>query len=252
MRNAFGDSDKGDRFMADLVTMLTQGDLNKLRILRLDNNTIQSIPNPDVFCSLTNLQYLHLSQNFLVDAKINISCFDRMKLLDISDNFITNLNNESLALLENPRSLIFHVNMTRNPFRCDCDFLPVFKWLKSLKSTGTWVVGVKNFRCSTGYPDRNINRPISSLKESDLKCMEQPLEQDMTGYITASYAVLISLCMALTILVAALIYSTRQHIAKGWTYLSNSLAAKREYTCLEQENKRPPQIQTVGIEEVAV
>ena len=254
LRNAFGDSNKGLNFMEDLITMLTEANLIRLRVLRLDNNTIQSIPNPDVFCSLESLQYLHLSQNFLTDARVNTSCFKKMKMLDISDNFIANLNNETLEMYEKPKGTIFHLNMTRNPFRCDCEFLPFFQWIRKSQQSGTWLVGNKNFRCSTGYPPKIVGKVVSYLHEKDFQCPPTAAEDtEMHGYITASYAVLISLSLALIVLIGALIYSNRDNIASCWTFLSNSLAAKREYTSLEQDSKRVvQQLNTGEIDEVAV
>lgn len=249
LRNAFGDTQKGLNFMEDLVSMLVEANLSKLKILRLDNNTIQTIPNPEVFCSLESLQHLHLSSNYLTEAKINTTCFKKLRVLDISDNFIVNFNNETLAMFEKPKGTIFHVNMTRNPFKCDCEFLPFFRWQQSTK---TWVVGNKNFRCATGFPPVNVGKTISYMKDSDFQCPD-PTAEEMSGYVTASYVVLISLSVALVVLIGALIFSTREHISRGWAFVSNSFAAKREYTSLEQDSKRVvvQQVQ-IEVEEAAV
>lgn len=251
LRDAFGERKRNLNFMVDLVTILTEANLNKLKVLRLDNNSINSIPNPEVFCSLPSLQYLHLSNNYLTDAKVNTSCFRRPRLLDVSDNFIANLSNETLSFYETAPGSLFHVNLTRNPFHCDCELRPFFNWLNR---TRTWVLGNKSFYCTSGYPERNTGKPFTSIRASDLQCQPQALEDELRGYITASYAVLISLSVALVILVGALVYSNREHLSKGWTTLSNSFAAKSEYTSLQQDSKRVQQVQMGGgeVDEVTV
>jgi hypothetical protein len=60
--------------------------------------------------------------------------------------------------------------------------------------------------------------------------------------------------MALAILLGALIYSNRNHLSKGWTFVTSSFQAKGEYTSLEQESKRVQQVQVVTgeVDEVTV
>ena len=78
-----------------------------------------------------------------------------------------------------------------------------------------------------------------SLIEEDLDCSTALIDDDIQGYVTASYAVLISLILALIVLVIALAASHRDQVSKVWNILSNSMTAKREYTTLDQAEVKP-------------
>ena len=256
LRNAFAETHRGLNFMEDLVTTLNEGNLTKLKVLNIENNGIQMIPNPFVMCSLPSLSKLYLGGNALTDAKINVSCTPKLFLLDISDNFISTLDNFSLTMF--PNTPKFHVNLTRNPMKCDCKLLDMYRWIKT---TQTWVLGNKTLMCASGYPESNAGRLVNDLEERDFLCSTLD-DEDLQGYVTASFAILISLILALIVLLAALLFTHRDQVVKVWDLLSNSVANKAEYTSLNQEQHhkrvhsvnmhhhhphRPP-----GVEEISV
>lgn len=251
LKKSFSKKTRGLNFVEDLITTFNEAHLNRLRILHLENNGIKSIPTPYDFCSFPSLIKLHLSGNLLTDIKINTTCTPGLRLLDVSDNFIENLTNESLAFI--PDEVRMHVNLTANPFRCDCRMKDFMIWSKNTK---TWINGKKSIACASGYPESNVGKYFMSLSEEDLLCPLTALGmEDIQGYVTASYAVLISLILALVVLVLALIASHRDQVSKVWNILSNSLAAKREYTSLEQESKPRSSsngTSSIEVDEVAV
>ena len=192
-----------------------------------------------------------MSGNLLTDIKINTTCNPHLRLLDVSDNFIENLSNDSLGYI--PNDVRLHFNLTANPFRCDCRMKDFMSWSKSTK---TWINGKKSLACASGYPETNVGKYFLQLSEEDLLCPLTALGmEDIQGYVTASYAVLISLILALVVLVLALIASHRDQVSKVWNILANSVAAKREYTSLEQESKPRSSsngTSSIEVDEVAV
>jgi len=135
----------------------------------------------------------------------------------------------------------------------------MYRWIKT---TETWVLGNKTLMCASGYPETNAGRLVNDLEERDLLCTNFE-DDDLQGYVTASFAILISLMLALMVLLSALILTHKDQVVKVWTLLSNSVAAKAEYTALNQEHhhkrvhsvglthhhhpRRPP-----GVEEISV
>ncbi|RWS11490.1 trophoblast glycoprotein-like isoform X1 [Dinothrombium tinctorium] len=246
LRDAFGDKERDADFMAKFAILLAEAELTKLKVLHLESNSIQSFPHEFVFCSLPSLQKLYLANNLLMDIRLNFTCTPKMMVLDVSDNFILTLNNDSLTFLEET-SPIFHLNLTRNPFKCDCHFVDFFEWLKITK---VWIFGQKTFHCASGFPETNIGRPLSAFKSTDFQCYSTH-ESEMDSYVTASYVVLTSLLISLTILLAVLIYTNREYINNAWTNFKTQISLKREYTSLEKHNKRQ-KADTQEVDEVAV
>lgn len=249
LKNAFAETTRQQNFMEDLVTVLDAANLTKLKVLNLENNGIQLIPNQFAMCSLPSLAKLLLGGNYLTDVRLNVSCTPKLILLDVSDNFISTFSNQSLSFL--PNTVKFHVNLTRNPLKCDCHLVDMHRWVKT---TQTWVIGNKTLQCASGFPESNMGRMFNDLEESELQC--SPLdEEDLQGYVTASFAVLISLILALIVLIGALLFSHKEQVIKVWTTVTDSLAAKREYTSLNQEqhHKRIHQVHPrSGVEEISV
>jgi len=236
LSSAFAESHRGLNFVEDLITTLNMANLTKLKVLNVENNGISVLPNPDVFCSLPSLTKVLLGGNVLTDVRLNTSCTPKLFLLDVSDNFISTLSNQTLAMFQNTPK--FHVNLTRNPFSCDCRLLDFYRWVKYTK---TWVIGNKTLTCASGYPESNGGRLLNELAESDLLCSTLD-DDDLQGYVTASFAVLISLILALIVMSGALIFSHREQIVKVWNLISSSVSGKstREYTALNQEQTSQP------------
>lgn len=236
LKNAFDNSIHDMDFLNDLWITFNDSSITTLKVLDLDDNHIRSsFPSPHIFCSLPSLQRLHLSNNFLTDFPLNLTCLKDLNLIDISYNFITTLSNRSLALIESgPPN--YHINLTMNSFRCDCNLIDFFLWTKAEKDIR--VDSVEKFQCVNGHPMDNAGRFFDDLSVADLECYDSVKNDDFKEYISISYAILTSLLLTLSGLVVALIYINRQYIRNGWTYLMTGIASKREYTSLEQQSKR--------------
>lgn len=232
LKSAFApvESQKGTNFIEDLVTTLDQANLRKLKILNLEGNSIQSIVNEFAFCSLPSLTKLLLAGNVLSTFSINVSCNPKLYLLDISDNYISSLSNKSLALFRNEPK--FHVNLTRNPLKCDCRIADLYRWIKR---TQTWVIGNKTLQCASGYPESNIGKLFVSLHISDLQCSSSLDDDEVPGFVTASFAIVISLILAIVVMLIALLVAHKEHVTKFWARISSTFSDKQEYTALQQE-----------------
>lgn len=236
LRNAFDNSVHDSDFLNDLWETFNESSLTNLKLLDLDDNHIRSsFPSSDMFCSLPSLQKLYLSNNFLTDFILNLTCLKDLNLVDISYNFITTLSNRSLAMIESgPPN--YHINISMNSFRCDCDLIDFFVWTKAEKSVR--VDSVEKFRCVYGHPMDNAGKYFDDMSVLDLECIDSIKNDDFKEYISISYAILFSLLLTLCGLMAALIYINRQYLINCWTYLTTGLTTKREYTSLEKEMKR--------------
>jgi hypothetical protein len=202
LRNAFAEPTRQLNFIEDLVTILNDANLTKLKVLNLENNRIQMMPNQFALCSMPSLAKLLLGGNEITEIRLNVSCTPKLFLLDVSDNFISTISNQSLEFL--PNSIKFHVNLTRNPLKCDCHLVDLYRWVKV---TRTWVIGNKTLQCASGYPESNMGRLFDDLVESELRCSPPEEEglQPLQGYVSASFAVLISLILTLILLIIALL-----------------------------------------------
>lgn len=234
-------------FMEDLISTLEQANLRKLKLLNLNDNGIQSISNEFAFCSLPSLTKLYISGNALSTVSINVSCNPKLFLLDISSNNISSLTNKSLALFRN--EVKFHVNLTSNPLRCDCRTVDLYRWIKDPR-TLTWVIGNKTLECSSGFPKSNIGKLFVSLHLSDLQCSSSIDDENVHGYVTASFALIISLILAIIVMITALLIAHKEDAAKLCSRISSIFSTKQVYTALNQEqhHSKVHQVQPIAPE----
>ena len=227
-----GDQVNSINFIEDLISTLEQANLRKLKLLNLNDNSIQSISNEFAFCSLPSLTKLYISGNALSTVSINVSCNPKLFLLDISSNNISSLTNKSLALFRN--EVKFHVNLTSNPLRCDCRTVDLYRWIKDPR-TLTWVIGNKTLECASGFPQSNIGKLFVSLHLSDLQCSSSIDDDNVHGYVTASFALIISLVLAIIVMITALVIAHKEDAVKVCSRISSIFSTKQVYTALNQE-----------------
>jgi len=115
-----------------------------LNVLNLARNNIKSLPY-DIFTNLSELNVLNLSGNSLRILGFKMTHFCQLKVLDLSDNLITNLD---LASLQQMDRLVFVSNVTvmlkGNPIECSCDCLPLLRWLRDNKNN---LKNIKDIAC---------------------------------------------------------------------------------------------------------
>ncbi|XP_039614634.1 leucine-rich repeat-containing protein 70-like [Polypterus senegalus] len=103
-------------------------ELKKLKHLVLSNNYINVI-YPNTFSFLKHLKYLHLDRNNIsnLHSKTFYGVAFSLKLLNLRDNKLAYLHSNVFRSLD---SLIF-VNVSKNPWQCDCRLLELRNWLVS-------------------------------------------------------------------------------------------------------------------------
>lgn len=236
LKNAFGEKHLDLNFMEVLNTIFMDSKLINLKVLNLAENHIRLFNSPFTFCSLPALEKLYLNHNLLADQiELNLNCTPKLFLLDLSNNYITKITNSTIENYDDSK-LIFHLNLTNNPFNCDCELLP---FLNFLQLTKVWVIGVKQYQCERGYPETNIGRYLHNLTLIELQCRD-PLSGDEQAYqhLVITYSIIVSLTASIIILLTAVLLVTRKSIAYYWQELSNSIAKKRDYAPLEKHNNQ--------------
>ena len=101
-----------------------------LTVLDLSSNDIKTLPQY-IFANLSRLKYLNLSMNSLRFVHFRISHMKNLHYLDLSENLISQFEQEFQMELQSSRSSSpnFTVNMLSNPFQCSCDTRSFFWWM---------------------------------------------------------------------------------------------------------------------------
>lgn len=212
------------------MQILEIGNLSKLKILNIEQNMINNFPHEDIFCSMISLQKLFLSYNTLHNIRFNLTCTPRLRLLDLSYNRYTNLDNISISMIDYlPRS--FHVNMTGNPFRCDCSMDFFLEWLHK---TPLFVMNKDNYVCHDGYPMTNVHRHLMELQVNNLQCDPTlNMSSTMMAYIRAIITI-ISICIVFFVII--IVCNLRRSACELCRQICTNITAKR-YSALAKEEK---------------
>ncbi|KAK7089875.1 toll-like receptor 2 type-2 [Littorina saxatilis] len=149
----------GQNYISNENFILIFGHLRNVSYIHLGNNAIKEI-SQETFSGFPNLTTLCLYQNGL--TKLPDGAFDSLRkltTLEINDNQIQTV--QSNAFSPETRSRFKHVDLSQNPFRCDCDIQWLQSWMRS---------SPHEFNNSRGkYECRNIEKkkyPSSSEQEN--------------------------------------------------------------------------------------
>ena len=90
--------------------------------LDLTSNDIKKLPD-STFENLHKLEYLNLSKNALLLVEFKISHMRNLKLLDLSENLVSQFNAELRNDIDEVKSHSqnFTISMLGNPFQCSCE-----------------------------------------------------------------------------------------------------------------------------------
>ena len=223
LKNSFGEKHLDINFMEVLNTILMDAKLVNLKILNLASNHIRLFNSPFIFCSLPALEKLYLNHNLLADQiELNLNCTPKLHILDLSNNYITKIVNSTLENYEDSK-LKFHLNLTNNPFDCNCELNPFIHWMRT---TQIWIVGLNYLQCERGYPELNIGKYLQNLTTNELQCKDTTSEEAAYQHFVITYSIVISLIALLIILVTAILLVTRKSVVYYWQELSNSILRK--------------------------
>uniref|UniRef100_A0A3B3RPF4 LRRCT domain-containing protein n=1 Tax=Paramormyrops kingsleyae TaxID=1676925 RepID=A0A3B3RPF4_9TELE len=120
--------------------------LTNLKEIALQGNKISVLP-PKLFYNKPNLEKLYLEDNLLTELPheifMNLSALKTLRLQN--NQLVTEVKNlDTLKLSHNnlknlPKGIfdsisVKRVHLDKNPWNCDCKFIPLFQWMKLKKS----------------------------------------------------------------------------------------------------------------------
>ncbi|XP_067305418.1 trophoblast glycoprotein [Pseudorasbora parva] len=190
----------------DVFTNLFQHSLSKVSRLDLSNNGLIFLPN-GIFTNLPDLTVLDLRNNTLVSFGDGTFANQALKELDLRDNALKVLPNETMDELRLIPDL--RVRLAGNPWSCDCDIEETLIWLER----HDFVVDRLNLTCS--YPTELKNAPLLHLEQSQLPCWRNA--GDIDRALEPSYAFLGMVLALIGVIFLLVLYLNRKGIKK-WMY----------------------------------
>ncbi|XP_027195645.2 uncharacterized protein LOC113790210 [Dermatophagoides pteronyssinus] len=260
LRNAT-DNKKSSSESESLISIIMNNQLKQLKILNVESNQIDRIDNDNennkLFCSSPQLRQILMKNNQLNKFHQNLSCLTELSLLDLSNNQLKIINNQTIQSLLSSQSLSYHINISENPFNCDCkqlDFYrflhkqleknifdhnhyqqPTFDWLEEYRCnrTGKYLDDMKenDFICDNHSHNENNNKNDWLMEENEISMINligtEPTmnEQEKKSaieryrfYVTLSYFIITFLLLLLLLLICVLIYTNRSYLQIFWEF----------------------------------
>ena len=105
-----------------------------LSVLHLSRNEITTL-SPAIFSQLGMLETLNLSRNFLRQLEFEFIHMMRLKVMDVSHNLLTNIEDAVLTTFLRhasglPNGTTFLFNLYGNPIECSCSSLRFLHWMQ--------------------------------------------------------------------------------------------------------------------------
>ena len=192
------------------------GSLSSLKKLYLGSCGIYSVSRA-MFVNTTGLTHLYLYNNRL--AAIPEGLFDSMKNLtdlSLSDNQIQVVNEETFSPAT--RSRLRHLDLSGNPFVCDCDLLWFQGWFMS--SPSLFSTAFRNYSCAN-IPDT----PLKNFRQVEQACLLS--RETSTAIICSVFSFLI------TLTIVSVVYHHRWHIRLMLAFRGHGEIMRRR---LQEEN----------------
>ncbi|XP_054721727.1 phospholipase A2 inhibitor-like [Uloborus diversus] len=223
LKNAFTEKVKASDYLNNLAQIFGNSSLNNLQILNLENNEITQVSYRE-FCSLPALERLYLGNNRLRDINLNYKCLKYLKELDVGNNLIQYLSDSALKNLGTIKHL--KLNLSSNPFKCDCNFVSTYEWIFNT----TFTLGNKDLLyCWDGSPAL-IGKLLSNVQSSELQCPESH------SHSPASFIILTIGFICLIILLTVLIHKNKLIIGLYLRRILQPLRSKFHYVSLDRRD----------------
>lgn len=228
LRNAFTEKVKAGDYLNNLVQIFENSTLKHLQVLNMENNEISGISHGE-FCSLPSLEHLHLGNNHLKDISLNFSCLKNLKVLDVGSNLISSLSESSLKNLETfKNNSHFMLNLTANPFRCDCNMVKTYIWIMT---TTINLVNRDHYYCYDGFPPI-IGKNIVSVQLDELQCL--PVIHKYEYHTTPSFITLTVGLFCLFVVLTVVLYRNRDALTTSIRRVLYPLRSKFHYVSLDR------------------
>ena len=204
--NGHYDKDKG-RIVSVLHYTEIQWVFNEVSLpnlvrLHLEHNNLWYINSSALCQPLPLLENLYLSHNHIRPSNMDITCLSHLKVLFMDNNAVVYLPEPFINQMG--KSHLTQLNLTDNPWQCDCNFHKTLEWLQSDESH---FVNKSSLWC---YVERKM-KYIVDLEESDLTCEYiTPLDKRLKN----SYIVLGCVFAAIGIMFLVVLYLNREKIIR--------------------------------------
>lgn len=231
LTNAFADN-TSDALSNDLHDIFVESNLTKLTKLHLEQNEIVRFRNLDVFCDLPSLRDLHLGDNNLSELNFTVSCLKNLRFLDLERCKFANVRAKDMALMDSLESMPgrttnLTVDLSLNPFICDCSLAPFLNWIDVTKVT---VRHLEMMQCHHG----KNGQPQAMLLFRPEKCrLQQPATS--TGHFVVLAVLLTMFTLLLVGLIGAIIVKSRERIKNMMSPILDSVSKKVKYTTIKDE-----------------
>jgi len=224
LKNAFNFDKQasGEQVVVALAAIFENSKLDLLQEIHLESNYIGTF-SPDLFVKLQNLGVLNLADNYLTDPVISSDCrsgeYDLWNGCPLTEVY---LNSNSMSHLSagfmksiDEMNKLQKLDISDNPYWCDCDFVDTLSWLKNFKNHNGRQL-LNSFRLVCNGPPKVAGREVLTLSVDELQqCVEEftdAAESDDTsgGYSSGAVAVIVLLVLVLCALVGVLYIKNRK------------------------------------------
>lgn len=231
LTNAFADNTSA-ALSEDLHDIFVNSNLTKLTKLHLEQNEIVRFRDRNVFCDLPSLRDLHLGDNNLRELNFNVNCLKNLRFLDLERCKFANVRAKDMALMDSLQTMAgrttnLTVDLSLNPFICDCSLAPFLNWIDATQVT---VRHPEMMQCHHG----KNGQPQAMLLFRPEKCrLQQPAAS--TGHVVVLAVLLTMFTLLLVGLVGAIIVKSRERIKNLMSPILDSVSKKVQYTTIKDE-----------------
>ena len=213
MDNTFMEKYNSTHHTVALAYVFAAGGLSQLEELYLSNNEI-AYYGAYLFNTTASLRKLILSHNVITKPVFEANHFKRLEELYLDNNALMTPGSDFLKNLDilTKNHLLKIVNISQNPFLCDCDLIYFQNWLNK---TQTNIVDKEKLTCD--WPKELSGRTILTLKPEEMVC-ENPT--DYNRVLRPIYIVIVVIFCMLAVLFIAIIVMNRAAICvqiRRWT-----------------------------------
>ncbi|XP_063399966.1 toll-like receptor 4 [Mytilus trossulus] len=173
--------------------------LLSLMTLDLSQNRISKIPKL-IFKSQRKMEFLDLSDNFIENIDFQLSHLIKLSYLDLRNNFITFLDTHTIVeinfLVDKENNL--SINMFENKLVCTCNSKSFIDWMGS---ASVHIIDKNHYFCQLSTGKRVLMENIPEIYKK--------LEKDCTSYEKLTYGLVVTILLFMIVLVMGVCYRFR-------------------------------------------
>ena len=143
-----------------------EGVLGTLEELYLQSNNLY-FADSETFCNMHVLRLLDLSHNHISALPCNATCLAPIQTLLVQNNSLGLISGDFIAEMRPSVLKLVKLDISDNPFVCDCHMVEDYEWLKNASSSA-YVFETDKLLCR--FPAGMNGRSIVSLETADFVC----------------------------------------------------------------------------------